>query len=444
MPGKAKHLVFIVSLIAIFLFKAQTGIAQKNLLERKISFSVSNMPVVNVLNKIAGIMGVKFSYNPELIPPARRITKHFTNQQLTDILKQILDDPSISFREIGNQIVLFRGNPPPLPNETVHNLVIGKTVLLPPGKQNPDTLYVIRTDTVIINKHDTVFRNISIMHFDTLQLFDTVYIEKRRSDLKWGSIFNNGKTDSLAQSGVFGRTGLYSGLYFEFLPGSIKFNAPTGAAGYEALMDQANSPDKFNFSTGILAGYEFRKIGIRSGFGFACLGEKFAYLYTKETGGFYKTDTVEKYYTLNGIDTNWLYVTDSNWIPKVVKNYEYKNPNRYRYFEIPLSVKLRLWQNEKTEIYAVGGINSSFLIGFDAMNIGNNNDHTVTNTAKKNLSPVIFSYHAGMGTTLKLGSRGGLFAEVTYRRQLNDQYKDYPLEKKYELWGLKFGALLKL
>lgn len=444
MPGKAKHLFIFVLLLPFFLLEAQEVFAQKTLLAKKITFSVSNMPVVNVLNKIAVNTGVKFSYNPELIPSARRITKRFINQPLNEIIKEILDDPSISVREIGNQIVLFRGNAPPLPADLSQNLIIGKTVVLPPGKKNPDTLFAIRTDTLIINKTDTIFRSVSIMHFDTLRTMDTVYIENGKTKLNWVPSPLDEKADSLKRNSVFGSSHLYSGLYFEFLPGSIKYSNSNGLAAYEALMDRANSPGTFNFSTGIMAGYEFRKIGIRSGIGYMQLGENFAYSFANETGGFYKTDTVEKYYTLTGIDTNWFYVTDSAWIPKEVKHFEYKNQNRYRYFEVPFSVKLILWQNKTAQIYALGGINAGFLIGVSALNIENNDEFTTVNTSKRYLSRTLFSYHAGIGTTLKLSSRSGLLAEATYRKQLNDQYKDFPVEKKYGLWGFKFGVLFKI
>ena len=444
MSGKNTLPVFLFSLFILILFQGKIVSAQQpSLLDKKISLTFTSVPLATVLRTISGKIGVKFSYNPELIQPGRVITMGFTNLPLRDVLKQLLNDPTISFHEMGNQIVLYRADSPqkaPDPNQV---LIPGKPKIVPATRKSPDTVYVFQVDTLLISKTDTILRNIIITQYDTVKISDTVFIDKT-AVTEFGKIPEPPTDDTLNGINKYKKNqGFYAGVYFEILPGSATYHSTTDDAGkYLSAMEQAGNGKVANYSYGMIAGYDFWKMSVRTGIGATRLGEKFAYSYTRETGGFFETDTIEKYYTLTGNDTSWIYITDSAWIPKDSKKYAYQNTNSYSYIDIPFSVKLQLWQNKSTSIYALGGVNVSFLISVDALHI-DPNDYVVVQTQKEDLNPVLFSWHAGMGSAIKISKHISMAAEVCYRGQTNGQYKDLPVDKRYDLIGVKIASYFK-
>lgn len=446
MPSKSSYRVII--LFFSFLLITQLAVVAQHspYLNKKVTFAFSDTPLSSVLRTIGSSMGIKFSYNPEQIKSSRRITMTFRNKPLGEVLKQLISDPTISIREIGNQIVIFRGDPSQLPLGPDQQIVQGKPQLITPSKKDPDTVYLYQLDTLIINRTDTIFRTITMRDIDTIRIVDTVYIDKTKSAQKSGKTLKDVYSkNSMKYKKFLEDNGFYTGIYYELLPGSATYkNTNQGNDDYFVNMQNADAGSVIKYSTGILAGYDYLKFGVRTGIGYMNIGEIFSYSHASESGGFYKTDTVEKYYTLSGADTSWFYVTDSSWVPKEIRNYSYYNPNAYKYIDIPLAIKFRFWQTETYEIYAIGGINASFLISVDALHINPAGSKTeVVTTTKSNLNPILLAWNAGLGAAFKFSSRTGMIAELVYRSQINNQYKDIPVEKRYHLIGIKAGAYIK-
>jgi hypothetical protein len=445
MPCCTRYSVFFLCTLFLFLVRVSPVFAQHQpFLDKKVSFTFTSSTLENALRTIGTKNDIKFSYNPELIKPGRRVTMKFSAVPLRDVLKQLLNDPSLSFREIGNQIVIYRSDPTLLPLEPDQELLVGKPQIVP-SKKTPDTVYYYRLDTLIINRIDTVFRSISITRFDTIRITDTVFVEKNKPAQKAGKdVKPNFEKNSVKHKKFLENNGFYTGLYFEMMAGSASFKSTTsGDDDYLELTKKANSGNLSKFSTGLIAGYDYHRVGICTGVGFTRLGEKFEYAFDVETGGYYQTYIQDTFYVVNGNVTTPVYVYDSAWIPKDSKSYKYQNPNTYKYIDIPLLLKFRFWQNESAEIYALGGVNTSFLVSVDALHIDVDNDQNVLWTSKTDLNPILFSWQAGIGSAIKFTTRSGLVAEAVYRKQVNSQYKDWPVDKRYGLIGLKIAAYLK-
>jgi hypothetical protein len=445
MPGKIRYPVVIIFFTVFLLFGGKIAFAQQlPVLDRKVSFTFTDMTLANVLRAIGNKSGVKFSYNPDLIQSSRRITMRFNNVPMRDMLKQILNDPSISMREIGNQIVLYRGDPSMIPLEPNQQLRIGKPQVVVPPKKVPDTVYVYRLDTLIINNTDTIFRTVSIFRYDTVRVMDTVYIEKGKTSREHGEINSNNQQDSVPDRLLPENNGFYTGFSFEVLTGTAKWSSSSSASDdYASQMEATESGSTFKYSTGLIAGYDYRWFGVQTGAGFMKLGEKFDYGFTVQSGGFFDTDTVETYYSVAGTDTAWFFITDSTWIPEVSDSYNYNNLNTFNYIDIPLSFKLRAWQNQIAGIYAFGGINASFLVSADALHIDPEDKNNVLVTSKDDLNSFLFAWHAGIGAAVKLSTRAGLIAEANYRKQTTSQYKSIPVNKTYGLFGISVAAYLR-
>ena len=447
MPGKTKYPVFLLSFIFFILLQGYTAIAQSQpYLDKKVSFTFSDMALVNVLRSIGNKTGVKFSYNPDVIQPGKRINMRFNNTPLRDVLKQLLNDPTISYREIGNQIVIYRGDPSQFPLEPNQQLIQSKPVIVIPAKKIPDTIYVYQLDTLVINRTDTIFRSISIIRYDTVRIVDTVYIEKNKTTQSAGkSNKANFNENSVTHRKYLESNGLYTGLYFEMLPGDVTYKSTsTGSADYASAMQNSVTGQSFKYLIGVLAGYDYYLFGIKAGVGYSRLGEKFAHSFSVGSGGFFETDTVEKYYTLSGADTSWFYITDSTWIPKDSKNYSYSKANSYHYIDVPVSVKLRFLRKKMYELYALGGVNANFLVAVDALQINPDDITGVSNVSENDLKKVLLSWHTGIGTSVKINPRTGLFAEACYRSQTGSLYKDdFPVDKRYGNFSIKVAGYIK-
>lgn len=441
MPGKVRYPVHFIILVAfIVLIQGSYAFAQqKPFLNKKTSFTFTDVPLPDVLRAIGNKTGVKFSYNPELVHAERHISMKFNNLPLHDVLKQLFPDPTISFREIGNQIVIYRPSVPPVqlaPNQT---LVSGKPKIISP-KKNPDTVFVYQLDTLLIQHTDTVFQNVPIAYYDTVRIVDTVYIEN--NTIPQTAEFDTGLISASDTNQITGKSYFYSGLYFEMLPGQATLNSNSPQYDdFTVLMENANSGNFGKHSVGIVVGYEYLKLGIRTGIGLTRLGEKFDYAYFLESGGYYQVAIGDTFYTdEGGVMVPHYVIADSTWIPKDVKNYTYKNANTYRYLDLPLSVKYSFWKGKTFDVYAKAGINLSFPLSVNANHINPSGINKVMQTKKSDLNPVLFSWNIGLGTSLPVTKRTSILAEANYYKQTTKQYKDLPVDKRYKLFGLKIAA----
>ena len=444
MPGKVRYPVHFIILVAfIVLIQGSYAFAQqKPFLNKKTSFTFTDIPLPDVLRAIGNKTGVKFSYNPELIHAERQISMKFSNLPLHDVLKQLFPDPTISFREIGNQIVIYRSSAPPIQLEPNQTLVKGKPKIISP-KKNPDTVFVYQLDTLYISHTDTILHSVPITYLDTVRIVDTVFIEQN-------TIAQNAEVDTglISDSDtiqISGKSYFYSGLYFEMLPGQAIFsNISPQADDFAVLMENANTGNFGKRSIGIVAGYEYLKLGVRTGIGITRLGEKFDYSYFLESGGYYQVAIGDTFYTIEGGQTIPHYViADSTWIPKDVKNYTYQNTNTYRYLDLPLLVKYSFWKVKTFDVYAKAGINLSFLLSVHASHINPGEINYVVKTQRSDLNPVLFSWIIGLGTSVPITKRTGIMAEASYYKQTTEQYKDLPVDKRYGLFGLKIAAFIK-
>jgi len=441
MTAKKQIFVFLSFFTLFLLVSASETYAQQPLLQKKISGSFTDVPIVNVLRKIASQNNLKFSYNPVLIQPSRRISIRFTNQPLGEVLKLILNDASISYKELGNQIVLYRSGDPPAKTEITQ--VVSPDKIQPNSKKNPDTVYVYRVDTLMLNRVDTVFRSISITRFDTIRIYDTVFRDKIKTQKASPAKKNPFGNNSMKHRKYLKNNGFYSSIYVEWLPANLNFKSDSNIE-YLDLTKSANSSQLANFEVGTMVGYDYFKIGLRSGIGISRVGEQFSFSYIDEQGGFFKKDSVEKYYLEPvGTDTTWIWIFDSTWIPKTSTSYNYFNFNTYHYLNIPLSVKFRFIQNEKYDIYAFGGIRAQFLLSAKALYMLPQEKYKADWIQNKNLQPLLLNWQIGVGTALKFSDTFGLLAETSYNNQLTNQYVDIPVKKYYKLIGVKVGAYIK-
>jgi hypothetical protein len=443
MSGKVRYPVRIIVFVAFILFQGTAAFAQqKTFLNKKISFTFTDIPLPDALRAIGAKTGVKVSYNPELVHAERHISSKFNNLPLHDVLKQLFPDPSISFREIGNQIVIYRSSVPVVQLEPNQTLITGKPKIISP-KKNPDTVFVYQLDTLLIQQTDTVFHNVPVTHFDTIRIVDTVFVEKYGKTAN--SIVDEGLISILDTNQIYRKPYFYSGFYFEMLPGQTSFSSKSSQGiNFADLMEGASSGKLGKYSAGLVVGYNFSSLGFRTGVGITHLSEKFDYSYFLESGGYYQVAIGDTFYTNEGgVMVPHYVIADSTWIPKDVKNYTHQSINTYSYIDLPISVKYSIWKGKAIDFYAKAGINFSFLLSVNASHINPTGINYVVETRKTDLNPILFSWNIGIGASFPITDRAGIFAETTYYKQTTEQYKDLPVDKRYELFGIKIAGYFK-
>jgi len=94
--------------LTVFFTLALSG---QNLLDKKISVSFNNQNVFKCVNKIESVSQIPFSYNANVLKSeSKTITQSFTNESIKHILNQIFAQTQLRYKQIGNQITIYKAN----------------------------------------------------------------------------------------------------------------------------------------------------------------------------------------------------------------------------------------------------------------------------------------------------------------------------------------------
>jgi hypothetical protein len=103
-PLPQKAIIFCSIIIAFLLFNPKFTLSQT--LNPKISFTLRNVALSEVINKISEISHVSFSYSPQLVQLDKMISVRVKNKSLTDVLDAVFKGSGIDYIIIENQVVL--------------------------------------------------------------------------------------------------------------------------------------------------------------------------------------------------------------------------------------------------------------------------------------------------------------------------------------------------
>lgn len=85
---------------------------QESILSQRVQLNLENVTLKEALNKLNSDLDVEISYSDDLIPATKKLTLS-TEGSLDDVLKKVLSGTKVTFKQIGNQIVLIskKGSP---------------------------------------------------------------------------------------------------------------------------------------------------------------------------------------------------------------------------------------------------------------------------------------------------------------------------------------------
>ncbi len=442
---------FIVYLLTAFV--PAPASAQSPVLQKRITITAVNQPLSDVLSKIARQLSVKFSYNPVELSARKPVTIRATNEPLSAVLSRLINNPEFRFREMGNQVIIYK------PANTAINVekteTNKETAIAPPTTETPvtkpaeshpqvkpDTLKkpaLARADTVFVKATDTVVRIDTLIVRDTIHRFDTVFIEKALPVYEKPGSALPGTANQAAKRNPWS----VEPSYIRYFGKATLVNEEAGYDELKVKLGEAESSSNQNFSSGLMLMFKTGKLNLGSGIYYTRLGETFDYEYLEQTGGYYLRDTVETYYTVTGIDTSWFYITDSTWLNLDYKRYSTMHSNVYSFIDIPLIVRLAVVDNDKFTLFAGGGFIAGIFTGSSAMTI-HPADLKAEKVSNEMINPFVLSWTASLGTSICLNKNIWFTAEASYRSQFTSLYEDYPVEKKFQLPGIRAGLCIKL
>ena len=99
-----RHLLLLLTLSLIL----GTAYSQTSPLNKRISVNFKHERLDKVLKRIGLMARTRFSYSSDIIPDDRIITYRAKNKTVRDILDQVFEDPSVRYKVIENQIVLYK------------------------------------------------------------------------------------------------------------------------------------------------------------------------------------------------------------------------------------------------------------------------------------------------------------------------------------------------
>jgi len=165
--NKYRNTLLQILVVVCFIFNTNISYSQDSLsiLEKKISLNIKNNNLYEALNQISIKTGYNFSYNSKLISENRKIRIKVNNLPVKDVLNKLLQDSTLSYLIVSNQIVILK--------QVNNNL----------KKNNTDTISYIQIEGKIIDKVSYLplaYTNICIegMPIGTISNFDGEFILK--------------------------------------------------------------------------------------------------------------------------------------------------------------------------------------------------------------------------------------------------------------------------
>lgn len=153
--------------------------AQNSLLSTRVDINARNHSIKEVIREIEKNYQLKFSYSDDIVPVDKRIHLNLKKVTLDEALQQILANSQIAYKEVGNQIVLYKSKPQLITNQrfTISGFVKEK------GSDEPLVgVNIVRKDLSsgtssngfgyysITEKSDSIYLVFSYVGYQTLEL----------------------------------------------------------------------------------------------------------------------------------------------------------------------------------------------------------------------------------------------------------------------------------
>lgn len=377
-----------------------------------------------ILIKLSETRNLNFSYNANDPVYDEVISYSSDGKDTNKMLRELLSNAGLEYKQIGNQIVLFHSSEKPLENSKNEKSGVAQA-------NNSEEKIIdgfIGTGTILEYKLDTIYLMDTILRVDTIRLTDTVFIEKAKQESQPSEKIKKIPVDFFQPEAIRDQ-----GWALDV------FAAPV--LSDFSLVDGQNSFSLRSFSLGFNAVKLLKRWNLSAGLRLTQFNQRYTQQYSQQEGGFYSTDTIDAYFTVIDMDTAWYFVTDSSWVPLQTRIYNYEQKNTLGYLEINLSASFDIFQTQKTRVYLKAGGQVSFLIYNNGVAIPNKNNGEGIGFSQLQLNTVNYSFLLGAGFKYRLTDRVDFYSELFYSRYLNQLAPDFPVNTNINAIGLKVGLV---
>lgn len=414
-----------ISVLFVFLFAFNFQLfSQVSLFSKKVTVDIKNQSVSYVLKNIGNQVGARFSFDPLVIDSKKIVSIKEINQPLGEVLVRLFNNSSIAFKQVGNQIVIFSTADKPAEKPVQNNNSENKTIK--PVASNPvDTIYIYQWDTITVIKTDTIYRRSIETRVDTIVKRDTVMLKQQSPGRKY----------KIKQKEKYFSFEPFAGYIYcqPILEKNDEFSELFD------LTKNATSVGYNNFTAGLNMGYTFRTIAANTGLSYTRYSEKFNFIKTEYSGGFYDVDTVETYYSVHGIDTSWYYIKDSTYLPLESHETQIRNNNYYSYIEIPLQLSIRILNYERVSLWADAAAYGGILLHHDVYAFDPIETNKTVSLTRTQLKPFVLSWQIGLTSRFRLNDRTSAVLSAGYRSQTGTLQNDNSFSKHYNSVVIHYG-----
>lgn len=389
-----------------------------------IDFEINDEKLSAALFRLAYVTNINFTYDAGDSLFNTKLSYKAANKPPLVILEELLSGNNLTYKQIGNQVVLYKNK------SNNQNPVVQENISV---EENVDAeLAVVVTDNIVKTEliPDTVFVPDTIVEIqtDTIRIIDTIFVEQEKTQKPTPQKIKEIPVDYFNPM-ASRESGWSAEIFF----------API-ASGF-SLVRQSNSLSIRNFSLGVEASKILNRWNITGGLKLTHFAEKFNHTYSTSEGGYFVTDTIDEYYTVSETDTIYYYVTDSTWKPIDSHEYSYNINNQIGYIEFLVSVSYDFYTNRKLRLYAKAGMQTGVLIYSRGLAIPDENEPTGVDFADLNFSSMSYSILGGVGIKYRVNEYIDFNSELYYFNNFNDAVVDYPVNKKISGAGLKVGLI---
>jgi opacity protein-like surface antigen len=430
-----KFLPFKRMLLILFMLLGTSALvlAQQSTLE-KINFSARNETLASVLGRISANKPVNLTYDASDPALEKQVTYSANQKDVITILSEILTQTGREFKNVGNHIVIVRS-----PINTPANSVLPQKSNAQSNKSSPAVLPEILTDTIIIR--DTLIRFDTIIRIQKEYIYDTIFIKEQPEVDK-----KSGRRKLSLPRNIFRfepdrQDGWALNFHFAQMGASL---LPESGLNLSPELEKVKKSESFslrNFGLGAAIQYNKGRLSFLTGLSLNIYNNRFNYSELFETGGFYKKDTLDIFYTIIQSDTNFFYVTDSTYLPLDSREIVYDRNNRISLLEWRGAMHFTLYTLNDFNFYLKGGFSAGMPLWLNGNSIGIGEGYPVLELEKENFSKWLFAWQAGFGVRYQLANFVSVYAEPFYKQYWNEPTPSHPLSRRLQGGGLNIGMI---
>jgi hypothetical protein len=359
----------------------------------------------DVIAQLSKKSRLNFTYDANDPFMDKHVSFEASNKSPYSILNELLINTKHSFKQIGNQIVIYRVdeslNPdePPYVKHESPETAEGVVSVVEPRLVK---LVSIKIDTVFIQ--DTIFR------IDTIHLVDTVYVSKQDTSVGIQSLPVL-PVDHF-QNSTFRKPGWALGL------------SVSGLASDFSLVNVQNNWSLNNYGIGANLVRDQKRWAFSVGFQLTRYAQKFNHKYDISTGGYFRHDTLDEYYTVVDVDTSWYYVTDSVWLPLNSQTFDFDRVNRIGYLSLTGEVEYTFFSRSAFSLHGKVGLLMSLMVYRKGLMINEENYPMGVDFGDLTFASPVFGVVAGVGSRHRLSDKFDLLIDASYLKYTSNALSD--------------------